>query len=230
MGRYTLALDNWQHAWELTKDATNGIASEVADLTLVNWMSLLAKLGRTDTMREIFTEAGKRSFSSVSMQKQFNTSAQALDIMEHKPGISYRCGTYALAHFAEVTHELRGVGLRELLDMPSPPAGFSMLDLMGFVDKYKLNLVPALRPQGRRAIDSSVSRPLDSKSLRRHNSLQKRPLSCCGPDIRSRQVAAGRRDKCRGERSLFCFARRTPFNRAISLSKRRTHHIWQRQR
>jgi len=54
-GRYTLALEHWEKAWAATKGLSSN-ATGVADFTIAHWTSLLASLGRVDTLREIFAE------------------------------------------------------------------------------------------------------------------------------------------------------------------------------
>lgn len=59
-GYFSQALDNWQAAWDSTWQETNRNARVIADGALVQELQLLASLGRTDTMSNLFEQTQQR--------------------------------------------------------------------------------------------------------------------------------------------------------------------------
>src|SRR5206468_11693477 len=72
-GRYTLALDHWQKAWAATK-SLSGPGKHVADFTLAHWSSLLARLGRVETLHELFAETKGRPLDGGYLQSLCDAS------------------------------------------------------------------------------------------------------------------------------------------------------------
>ena len=143
-GYFSLALDHWQAAWDATKDMTDSKGRQVADYTLVNWLNLLASLGRTDTMRELFSETRTRPLGP--LQTFYDQSLGGYSTMLAHPEISYRCGTYALNALARALYKTNS--FRDIAEQPSPTSGFSMAALTALAQSNQLNVVAVERPGG----------------------------------------------------------------------------------
>jgi RHS repeat-associated protein len=141
-GRYTLALGYWEQTWNTTRTATNGPAKRVADFTFAYWTSLLASLGRMDTLRDLFQETRGRTFDQGPLQQVVSSTKEGYQTMLTEPGICFKCGTYALSHVAKV---IKGhtFDTHAIDDIPSPASGFSMSYLLDASDKLGLDLVAA---------------------------------------------------------------------------------------
>src|SRR6266567_9597342 len=128
-GRYTRALDHWQQAWDATKGSSTDNGKSVADFTLAHWSRLLSNLGRADTLRAIHQATEGRHLERQEWERLFSASRQTRQTMEQQPGVSYRCGTYALIQIAPL---LPGAGLdiEAVTELPSPEAGFSLARLV----------------------------------------------------------------------------------------------------
>lgn len=153
-GRYSIALQHWEKAWQLTKDEVSGPPKLIADRTLAHWTSLLASLGRSETLEKIFQETANRSLDGGPQQQRFNATREAYGVMIENPGIAYRCGTYALYHVAQKMNDQRKSRGNEtqtngncaaLLDIPSPQGGFTMTKLIEFSRQFDLGLIAAQR-------------------------------------------------------------------------------------
>src|SRR5579871_4775659 len=70
-GRYTLALEHWESAWQSTKQFDNGDGKAVADYALVSWLTLLSSLGRVETMEKLIAEVGNWKFDNIGLQSAF---------------------------------------------------------------------------------------------------------------------------------------------------------------
>jgi RHS repeat-associated protein len=152
-GYFTLALHEWRASWDATKQMTDPKGRSVADYTLVNWLQLLASLGRTETMKELFDETQGRQIGW-QYQALYRQSHQAYAFMLKHPEYSYRCGTYALDAVAQV---LTGTNFfKQIWEQPSPQTGFSMAALMGFADSNHLNMAAVERPNGNELVVPSV--------------------------------------------------------------------------
>jgi RHS repeat-associated protein len=147
-GYFSLALEHWQAAWDATKDMTDLKGRQVADYALVNWLSLLASLGRTDTMKELFTETHERHLGP--LQTLYDQSREGYFMMMTHPDICYRCGTYALNAVAQALYKTNL--FREIGEQPSPSSGFSMAALLALSQSNHLDMVAVERPDGQNDI------------------------------------------------------------------------------
>lgn len=144
-GRHTLAMQHWDAAWNTTQALEDARGKEVADYTLAHWSRLLASLGRRDHLSMLMERTSVRPLDRGPLQQLVNRSKDALSVMRTNSPISYRCGTFALAHASGLAGG-RLADLKPIMQIPSPDTGFTMKDLQGFTARFKLDLVPARRP------------------------------------------------------------------------------------
>jgi RHS repeat-associated protein len=155
-GRYTPALHEWEAAWEATRDAHSGPGKDVADFTLVYWIPLLSSLGRVDELQRLYSEAPNWRMERLDWQEQWVRGRNAMVTMKKNPGISYRCGTLALAQVARVLSPAFAQDIGNLVRMHSPQTGFSMSSLVKIADQYNLGLVAMQRVSGDTLVVPSV--------------------------------------------------------------------------
>ena len=144
-GYSTLALNHWQTAWAATKTMTDLKGRQVADETLVNWLDLLARLGRADIMKTLFDETQGRTLPP-PLQSQYSRSRAAYESAQKSPQLANRCGTYALNAVAETLSPTNA--FRRLIRTPAPRTGFSLASLEEMAASNHLDLVAAERPAG----------------------------------------------------------------------------------
>jgi RHS repeat-associated protein len=140
-GLYTRALGHWQAAWEATRNATDGPAKGVADFTFAYWTSLLASLGRMDTLKSLFEETRGRVFDGGPYQQIINGTKEGYHTMRTQPGICFKCGTFALGNVGRVLNGPK-YSSKDIDETPSPTCGFSMTKLVELSDNAGLDLVP----------------------------------------------------------------------------------------
>ena len=95
-GRFTLALQHWEAAWQATKHHRNGQGKRVADYVLAHWTRLLASLGRTESLAALFQENRGRELDQGPLSQKWARTREAFRQMQRRPGLSYQCGTFAL--------------------------------------------------------------------------------------------------------------------------------------
>jgi len=131
-GRYSLALEHWEAAWETTRLADSGSAKAVADFALAHYTRLLASLGRVETLQDIFTETRERALDGGPLQQVFNGTREAFRTMAYHPEIAYRCGSLALNNVAKVLQP-GNLNLAAISRVGSPATGFSLRALKEMV-------------------------------------------------------------------------------------------------
>ena len=152
-GYFTAALDDWQTVWDETSRGMGRNEHLIADNTLANWLQLLASLGRTDKMKELFDQIEGRQIVP-EYGALLKKSYSAYGMMIKHPEISYRCGTYALNAVAEVLYGTNYFD--QIWEQASPPTGFSMADLVKLSDANHLNIIAVERESGEDLIVPSV--------------------------------------------------------------------------
>ena len=154
-GRHTLALQHWEAAWEATKDFKDGNGKRVADITLAHWTRLLASLGRYETLTGIFQTTKGRILDRGPMSQMFRRTQEAYVQMGKIPGMSYRCGTFAMAN---VAYQLvgRNYDAKALDREASSPMGFTLKELVDISERLHLGLVAVRRDSGEDLVVPSV--------------------------------------------------------------------------
>jgi hypothetical protein len=150
-GYFSLALDRWEAVWKKTKALTDTKGSQVANSALMDWLQLLASLGRTQTMKDLLDETKGRQISD---RMHYDRLRVAYAHMIHHPDDSYRCGTFALD---AITMKLYGSNnYWGLIKQKSPETGFSMAALEALAESNHLGLVAVERTSGTELVAPSV--------------------------------------------------------------------------
>jgi RHS repeat-associated protein len=146
-GRYTLALQHWENAWEATKQSPDAKAKQIAVRAVSGWTRLLASLGEKDRANGLLRELQLSGLPLRSYGSVIEGTKGGLVVMDARPGDAYRCGSYALGHVA------RAIGLDSLVSSnlfhtPSPDRGFRVSQLLSLAAQYGIHITAVRRPAG----------------------------------------------------------------------------------
>jgi len=92
---YSRALEAWQEAWALGQKATDAKGKFLADRAVCELAGLYSRLGRMNELEALLKSVEKRMFIGGATER-INIAREALSMMQHQPGISFRCGPLAL--------------------------------------------------------------------------------------------------------------------------------------
>ena len=143
-GFYTRAMKHWETAWNLTKTGNSEAAKSISDYSFANWTSLLASLGRIETLKEMYKTLDGRKIEPGTTLQKINTTAEGLRMMINNPGRGFRCGTFALHNVGKAIKGPK-YSLNEIDSTPSPVVGFSMTQLTEMADRAQLDLIAVER-------------------------------------------------------------------------------------
>jgi RHS repeat-associated protein len=154
--QFTAALETWESVWQATKQySADQEGKRVADYALAHWTRLLASLGRFDTLTAVFQETKGRVLQHGPLEQRFLRTKEAYADMIRRPGISYRCGTLAMANVCFMLYGTN-FNLRALSQIRSTTNGFALGQLEAFSQQLNLGLVPVRRPASADLIVPSV--------------------------------------------------------------------------
>jgi len=147
-GYFSKALEYWWGAWVAAKDGSDAVSIAVANQAVAEYAKMCARVGRKAVLAPLFEEVQSRTFTGDAAVK-LGSAQQGFATMEKKPGISYRCGPYALANIAPIIGGVSDDQLRAFLDsVQSPDTGFSLKEVEAMSDNLGLNLIKAKREPG----------------------------------------------------------------------------------
>jgi YD repeat-containing protein len=95
-GYFSKALSSWEQAWELGKGVTGGPARALVNQSFAELVRMNARMGRVARLEQLLAEGEGRLFLGNAAQVLTDTK-DALALMKHDPGHSFRCGPLALA-------------------------------------------------------------------------------------------------------------------------------------
>jgi hypothetical protein len=138
-GEYSKALDLLEGAWGLLGPAESGPARALADEVLGEYVGLLSRVGRLETLSAVLDATEGRVIREEAAAARHALALEARNHMRRNPGKSYRCGTFALGHLA-AAWQGGWEPLRALREIPSPAEGFSLGDLRRFAGEQRLDV------------------------------------------------------------------------------------------
>jgi len=86
---YSLALEAWQKAWALAKDATEPKAKAIADRAVGELAYMYARLGRMEDLEPLFKSVEGRTFTGPATERISGARA-GLSNMKDRPEIAFR--------------------------------------------------------------------------------------------------------------------------------------------
>lgn len=155
-GYFQDALMHWKAAWDLAKTGEDGTSQEIANQALAEYARMNARLGRMDELQALLAEAKPRTFMGDARVK-IGAAAEGLWTMQHRPGISFLCGPYALSNVAQALKPDWATKATAFADrIVSPVTGFSVSEVHDMSVKLGLDLQIARREAGATVIVPAV--------------------------------------------------------------------------
>ena len=95
-GYFSRAMDAWEEAWQISRDETGAGPHAVADRAVGELAQINAWVGRYERLEPLMDEVQHRAVRGASVDK-LQDAREGLWMMHNKPGVSFKCGPYALA-------------------------------------------------------------------------------------------------------------------------------------
>jgi hypothetical protein len=149
-GHWTKALEQWERAWDATRQYQTGAGKRIADYTLAYWTRLLVELGRMDELQVIFAEAEGRHLDGGPLLQRYLRTKEMYGVLRLRPELTYRCGWLVFDHLALAT---RGQSLaprqaRDLYRESNLLQNCSMSALAQIALKERWSMMGVERPEG----------------------------------------------------------------------------------
>ena len=151
---YSLALDAWEKAWPLAKDATDGKGKAIADRAVGELAYIYARLGRMTELEALWKSVGTRGFVGAATER-ITGAREGFWNMQNKPEISFRCGPFALQSIKRSLNPQAPLD-EEIRNSASTQQGFSLPQVAELSKKVGLNYQMAFR--------KPLTRPSDTLS------------------------------------------------------------------
>ncbi len=135
-GRFTLAIDAWENAWRLGKDATEPHAKVLVDRALGELMRMHARIGHAERLQALFAEMGDRPVSGPATE-DVTGAREGLWVMRNNPGIAYLCGPMALKNLL-LSQGASAKDVEFIDQVRSGPNGFSLTEVGKLAQQAKL--------------------------------------------------------------------------------------------
>jgi RHS repeat-associated protein len=147
-GRFREALRYWKEAWDLAKSGTDITSEQIANLAIAEYAKMNARVGRQAELDRIFAEVQNRRFMGDARVK-LESALEGRWMMMQNPGVSFRCGPYALATIAPLLDPTAAARSSALLErIASPAQGFSLNEVLAMSNELGLRLQRAYREPG----------------------------------------------------------------------------------
>lgn len=140
---YSMALDAWREAWKLAQTAADAPGKFLADRAVCELASLYSRLGRMTELAALLKSVEPRVFLGGTSER-ISLAREALSLMQHQPGISFRCGPLALQSIQRSLNPEAPCDVA-ILDSASTTQGFSLLQVADLSKKVGLNYQVAVR-------------------------------------------------------------------------------------
>jgi len=153
-GQWTKAMDAWEQAWSLSKNATTQSTRGIADRAAGEIAEINARLGRYDRLQSLMSELQKRGIHGPGGQKVAQAKEGMSEMLNH-PERSFRCGPMALASIWSAEHPATPGNLA-LFDANSTIKGTSLAQVYELARKVGMNFQMARREPGAKVIVPAV--------------------------------------------------------------------------
>ena len=155
-GYFQDALAHWKAAWELAKTGEDVTSQQIANQALAEYAKMNARLGRMEDLQELLDVARSRIFMGDARVK-IGAAAEGLWTMQHRPGVAFLCGPYALSNVAQALRpDLAKKASLFVEKIQSPVTGFSVSEVHRMSVELGLELQIARREPGAPVIIPSV--------------------------------------------------------------------------
>ena len=153
-GYYSKVLVAWEQAWNAGKTATGPEPIALVNQTVTELGRMYARLGRVSKLEELLGEMSSRHFLGGAAAEVTNLK-DALALMKHDPGHSFRCGPLALAEIRSTEH-LSGPGDQKIASAESTSKGCSLVQVADLAEAAGMKYQIAKRDPGAPVITPAV--------------------------------------------------------------------------
>jgi RHS repeat-associated protein len=153
-GYYNQAMNSWEEAWKILKGQTERKVKVLADRVASELLLINAWVGRQDRIEELLKEIDKRVIEGPAVERVSSMRA-ALWTMKNKPGLSFKCGPYALNKLYSLKDSTEAFN-DKLMEVQSTSQGFSLLDLEKMSQDVGMDYQMAFRSPGAAVITNAV--------------------------------------------------------------------------
>lgn len=153
-GYFTRALNAWEQAWQIGKDANQPRVSPLVDRAVGELAELNARLGRRERLLKLLEEIKDRPTSGPATESIVG-AREGLWGMDHKPGESFLCGPFAVARMFKELHPGKEIP-NCLRTTRSSAQGTSLAQIYELAKESGLNARMAKRSPGAGVVVPSV--------------------------------------------------------------------------
>ena len=145
-GYYSMAMEAWEKSWLLLKDEQEAKVKVLADRVISELLMINSWVGRVTRMQEIVNEIEHRIMQGPATER-VSAARSALIIMKARPGVSYKCGPFALEM---VSRKDTGkiVFNKKIFEIQSPLSGFALSELDAIARDNGMKYQMAFRKPG----------------------------------------------------------------------------------
>ncbi|HEX4354841.1 MAG TPA: cysteine peptidase family C39 domain-containing protein, partial [Polyangiales bacterium] len=156
-GHFSKALDAWQRAWSLAREAEDADGRAVGDAALGHLSQLLAYLGRQDELRQLLAAVANRPIRGTAAEL-VSESARGLADMRAQPELSFKCGPFALSRILQYHNAAPSQRSLELLQAAHSTAhGLSLSDVRAISERAGMHYQMAFRSPGAAVVIPAVA-------------------------------------------------------------------------
>ena len=153
-GYYSQALAAWEEAWGLLAKEQLPKVKVLADRVLAELLLIDAWTGKMDKIEAILKDTKDRMLEGPG-EERLVTVKEGLWLMKTNPGISFKCGPFALNKLYSLRDSLHRFN-EKLLNVQSTTNGFSLAALQTMAQEAGLNYQMAYRQAGAPVIPNAV--------------------------------------------------------------------------
>lgn len=153
-GWFLKAMDAWEEAWRLGRDATSLEAKLVVDRAVTELLELNARVGRRARVEALLEEIKDRPLIGSATEKVAGAREGAW-LMRNEPGKAFRCGPLALDRIRAFENPASAHS-QQILDARSSKNGMSLDQIETLARDLQMDYVMARREPGAKVIVPSV--------------------------------------------------------------------------
>lgn len=153
-GYYNQAVKAWQSAWDLLKDQKEARVKVLADRVVSELLLINAWVGRVEKIDSLLKQIDQRIMEGPASERVVSIRA-SLWQMKNNPGISFKCGPYALDKLF-ILQDSSHTFNEQLTNVQSTSRGFSLTELDKMAESIGLHYQMAFREAGAPVIVNAV--------------------------------------------------------------------------
>lgn len=153
-GYYNQAMQAWEEAWQLLKSQKEPKTKVLADRVIAELLSISSWTGRMKSIDSALAAIKDRELGGPGEDRVLAVK-QGLWLMKNRPGISFKCGPFALNELYSLQDSLHRYH-EKLNEVASTPSGFSLADLQKMAGEAGLRYQMAFRTPKAPVITNAV--------------------------------------------------------------------------